>query len=83
MISNRFSRRIACAAAFATALPMLAMAGDHAQPRMQDALEALQAARDKLAAAAPDKAGHRVVALKLVDQALAQVRLGIQAGSTR
>jgi len=51
-----------------------------AQPRMQVALERLQAARSELEAAVPDKAGHRVKAIALVDEAIGEVRLGIAAG---
>ena len=48
------------------------------QPDMQGALSALQEARQQLQSAAPDKGGHRVQALQLVDQAIAQVQMGIQ-----
>jgi hypothetical protein len=47
------------------------------QPHMQGALADLQAARGELQAAIPDKGGHRVNALALVDQAIGQVRAGI------
>jgi hypothetical protein len=48
------------------------------QPRMQNALSALQEAREQLVAAAPDKGGHRVAAINLVDQAINQVQMGMQ-----
>jgi hypothetical protein len=45
---------------------------------MQNALSALQEAREQLVAAAPDKGGHRVAAINLVDQAINQVQMGMQ-----
>lgn len=51
-----------------------------AQPHMINALNDLQAARAELVAAAPNKAGHREIAIERVDQAINQVRLGIAAG---
>lgn len=72
------ARALLLAAGLSLAAPSLALAG---QPKMVHALDALRAARAKLAAAEPDKAGHREEALRLVDQALAQVQLGIEAGA--
>ena len=51
-----------------------------AQPHMQAALHALRNSRAELEAALPDKAGHRVKAIALVDQAIAEVQAGIVAG---
>jgi hypothetical protein len=48
------------------------------QPLMRDALHDLQVARGTLEAAAPDKGGHRVKAIELTDQAIAEVRQGMQ-----
>lgn len=48
------------------------------QPHMQNAIDDLQHARAELVAAAPDKGGHRVKAMALVDEALVQVRAGIE-----
>ena len=45
---------------------------------MQNALSALQEARQQLEQAAPDKGGHRVQAVQLVDQAITQVQMGMQ-----
>jgi hypothetical protein len=50
------------------------------QPKMQAALSELRAARASLEQALADKGGHRVKAINLVDQAIAQVEAGIQAG---
>jgi hypothetical protein len=47
------------------------------QPHMQSALGELQAAQTQLSIATPDKGGHRVAALNLVNQAISQVRQGI------
>ena len=51
-----------------------------AQPHMQAALAALENARGDLKAAIPDKGGHRVKAIALVDDAIAEVRAGIAVG---
>ena len=47
------------------------------QPHMQSALVELQSAKSQLLAATPDKGGHRVNALNLVNQAISEVRAGI------
>jgi len=47
------------------------------QPHMQNALGYLQTARGELSVATPDKGGHRVAALSLVNQAISQVNQGI------
>jgi hypothetical protein len=47
------------------------------QPLMKDALHDLQVARATLEAAMPDKGGHRVKAIELTDQAIAETKLGI------
>lgn len=47
------------------------------QPHMQAALESLKIARTELDKADPDKGGHRVRALKLVNEAIEQVEHGI------
>ena len=48
-----------------------------AQPHMTASLDLLQSARGELAAATPNKGGHRKRALGLIDQAIAEVRAGI------
>ncbi|MUL48683.1 hypothetical protein FZI85_19245 [Mycobacterium sp. CBMA293] len=50
------------------------------QWRMFDARDDLQNAKNALQAAEPDKGGHRVNAINLVQQAIDQVNWGIQAG---
>jgi hypothetical protein len=51
------------------------------QGHMWNALHALQNAEAQLEAAAPDKGGHRVNAIGLVQQAIAEVQAGIQVGA--
>ena len=51
-----------------------------AQPHMDNALAALQTARSELQIAEHNKGGHRVNAIRLVDQAINEVRAGIGAG---
>jgi hypothetical protein len=48
---------------------------------MQNALHALQNAQSQLQEAATDKAGHRVAALRLINEAIGEVQAGIAAGS--
>ena len=50
------------------------------QPHMQNALNDLNGAQNQLQIALPDKGGHRVNAINLVQQAINEVNLGIQAG---
>ena len=52
-----------------------------AQPHMYNALGALQNARSELQVAESNKAGHRVNALRLVNEAIGEVQAGIAAGS--
>ena len=48
-----------------------------AQPHMAESLALLQSARAELAAATPNKGGHREKGLGLIDSAIAEVRAGI------
>ena len=50
------------------------------QPHMQAALDALNSALNNLNQAEADKGGHRAKAIDLVNQAINEVNLGIQAG---
>ncbi len=52
------------------------------QPHMREALETLRVARTQLDKADNDKGGHRAKAIGLVDQALEQVKLGIEFDDT-
>jgi len=51
------------------------------QPHMVNALEALKRARHQLEIAEADKGGHRVRAIGIVDNAIAEVEAGIAAGN--
>jgi len=53
-----------------------------AQPHMEATIALLQNARGELAAATPNKGGHRERALALIDQATAEVRAGITFAAT-
>jgi len=48
-----------------------------AQPHMTASIGLLQSARAELAAATPNKGGHREKAMGLIDQAIGEVRAGI------
>jgi len=62
----------AAAAPAATTAPAVEI-----QPHMREALEALRAARRHLEEAEPDKGGHRVAAIKAVDNAIRHTEQGI------
>jgi hypothetical protein len=47
------------------------------QPRMHAALEHLRAAKNELERADADKGGHRAAAIRLVNDAIAQVEAGM------
>jgi hypothetical protein len=51
------------------------------QPHMSNARNDLQLAQTELHQALPDKAGHRVNAERLVQQAIDETNAGIQAGA--
>ena len=48
------------------------------QPHMHAALHALRNAHQQLDTAEPDKGGHRVKAIQLVNQAISEVEAGIK-----
>jgi hypothetical protein len=50
------------------------------QAHMHDALDSLRNARHQLEIAEHDKGGHRDNAIGLIDQAIAEVKAGIDAG---
>jgi hypothetical protein len=68
-------------AAVAIGATALATPADAAQPLMRKALNDLEAARVALDHALSDKAGHRLKAIALVDQAIGEVKAGIIAGA--
>lgn len=53
---------------------------DEGQPHMQAALEHLQQARAELQEAMHDKGGHRARALELTENAISEVRKGMEVG---
>ena len=48
------------------------------QPEMHAAIKSLENAKKHLDAATSDKGGHRAKAMRLIDQAVAQVKQGIE-----
>jgi hypothetical protein len=61
-------------------VPETLFAGAPDQPHMQAALTALENAKNDLNRATEDKGGHRAKALSLVNDAISEVRKGIDAG---
>lgn len=53
------------------------------QPHMRAALTALESAKNHLEAANPDKGGHRVKALELVQNAMRETEAGIRFDNRR
>jgi hypothetical protein len=81
---SKFTKALAIVAIAGTVAVPLAIAAEgriQQQPHMNAALDHLQAAKKELQAATPDKAGHRVAAIKAVDDAIKHVNEGIAAGS--
>jgi len=72
---KRLSPFVLAGCMLATLLPAPAMA---AQPYMQGALHALQNARASLETAAANKGGHRERAIQLIDEAIRQVKVGME-----
>ena len=60
--------------------PETLFAGVPDQPHMQNALNALENAKDNLNRATADKGGHRARALDYVGDAISEVKKGIDAG---
>jgi hypothetical protein len=56
--------------------------GYEAQPEMTAAIQHLREAQKNLESASHDKGGHRVKALQLIQQAIAEVEAGIQYDNT-
>lgn len=54
-----------------------------AQPYMESALGSLRAAQGSLQAALADKGGHRVAAMRLVEQAITKVQLGMEVSGNQ
>ena len=69
------ARTLLLGAAIATSMGIGYAIG--AQPHMSASIGLLQSARAELAAATPNKGGHRERALGMIDQAIAEVRAGM------
>ena len=77
---NSSLRKILLGAALAASMGIGYAIG--AQPHMEASVGLLQNARAELAAATPNKGGHREKALGLIDQAISEVRAGIAFAAT-
>jgi hypothetical protein len=75
----RFDRRHDDESALA---PDAAFASSGDQPRMKEALDLLQSARNHLNNATADKGGHRAKAIEHVDRAIDEVNKGIEYDRT-
>ena len=78
---NSSTRKILLGTALAASMGIGYAIG--AQPHMEASIGLLQSARAELAAATPNKGGHREKALGLIDSAIAEVRAGIAFAATR
>ena len=74
-MKTSFARKVLLGAAIAASTGIGYAIG--AQPHMTASIGLLQSARAELAAATPNKGGHREKALQLIDQAISEVRAGI------
>jgi len=73
---------LACVCAVVLIAGFLVGRASAAQPHMVSARDHLQAARSELQAAEADKGGHRVKAIALVNDAIAEVNAGIEFART-
>jgi hypothetical protein len=74
-MTTSFARKTLLGAAIAASMGIGYAIG--AQPHMAESITLLQSARAELAAATPNKGGHREKGLALIDQAIGEVRAGI------
>jgi hypothetical protein len=74
-MGTQFARRLLLGAAIASSLGIGYAIG--AQPHMAETISLLQTARAELVKATPNKGGHRERALGLIDQAIGEVRAGM------
>ena len=74
-MTTSFTRKVLLGTAIAASMGIAYAIG--AQPHMGASITLLQSARAELAAATPNKGGHRERALGLIDQAIGEVRAGI------
>lgn len=77
-VSRRSAGKLLAASALAlSAAGLLSKSAAAVEPNMQQALNDLMDAHNALERAIPNKAGHRERALRLVEQAINEVRAGI------
>ena len=74
-MKTSFARKVLLGAAIAASTGIGYAIG--AQPHMTASISLLQSARAELGAATPNKGGHREKAMRLIDQAISEVRAGI------
>ena len=79
-MKNSSARKVLLGVAIAASMGIGYAIG--AQPHMEASIGLLQNARAELAAATPNKGGHREKGLGLIDQAIAEVRAGIAFAAT-
>src|SRR5262245_48976552 len=79
-MKNSFARKVLLGAAITASMGIGYAIG--AQPHMEASIGLLQNARAELAAASPNKGGHRERALGMIDQAIGEVRAGIAFAAT-
>ena len=80
MVAGKAAWNVAKAALVGSAILGLASEAEAATPHLAEALGALRSARESLTKARSDKAGHNLKAIKLIDQAIDEVRQGISNG---
>jgi hypothetical protein len=76
-LSRRSAGKLIAAAAIAAPAALASQSAAAFEPNMQNALSGLESAHDWLQRATPNKGGHRERALRLVEQAINEVRTGI------
>jgi hypothetical protein len=81
MMTSSSARKVLLGAALAASMGIGYAIG--AQPHMEASVGLLQNARAELAAATPNKGGHREKGLGLIDQAITEVRAGIAFAAGR
>ena len=79
-MKNSSARKVLLGVAIAASIGIGYAIG--AQPHMEASIGLLQSARTELAAATPNKGGHRERALGMIDQAIGEVRAGIAFAAT-
>jgi len=79
-MKNSSARKVLLGVAIAASMGIGHAIG--AQPHMEASIGLLQSARTELAAATPNKGGHRERALGMIDQAIGEVRAGIAFAAT-